>query len=364
MTDMKKCRKCEQEFPAMKEYFRTRKNFKDGLSARCKSCEKEDEQRYQYAQPDPNMVKKCSNCHTSYPATTEFFYPLKTGRYGLTAKCRTCTLEINRQRNIPLNTDPNILKRCSKCGSEYPATSDYFSPDKQGTYGVTGQCKTCRRENTQKWRDENPGKVQEYSKNYYWTHREEQLAKNRDWHRNNKERRRKSHRDWYEKNADHARKKRRDWYQDNTDAAREYDQKRYEAKADEIRLHSRQWKAANPDKVQLQEQKRAARERGLPDTLTRLEWREAVKHWHGRCAYCGELFDRELRKQTLDHYIPLVSPNCPGTTAVNCVPACLTCNTSKGPKNASEWLQQKFGEAHAVLVIKTIESYFESLSSE
>jgi len=330
MTDMKKCRKCEQEFPATKEYFRTRKNFKDGLSARCKSCEKEDEQRYQYAQPDPNMVKKCSNCHTSYPATTEFFYPLKTGRYGLTAKCRTCTLEINRQRNIPLNTDPNILKRCSKCGSEYPATSDYFSPDKQGTYGVTGQCKTCRRENTQKWRDENPGKVEDYNKSYYAEHKEQENARSKQFHIRNSERVNKRHRDRYEENPENS------------------------------RGATQRWRKKYPIKHALQSHRRRTRLENLPNTLTEAEWKNAVAHWDGCCAYCATKPDN----LTLDHFIPSNSKLCPGTVASNIVPACFPCNASKGDRSARHWLKVKFGEERAKLAIEMIETYFESLKKK
>lgn len=361
----KRCSKCGQEFPATKEYFNAQRQSQDGLRSICKTCRREQDKNYRVLPlNDANTLKRCTGCHVEYPATTEHFYPLPSGRYGLTSRCRTCTLEQNRQRVTKVNADPNILKICSKCGTTYPATSEYFTPTKGGTYGLTSQCKLCRRQNTQKWRDENPEKVKEYAYNYYWEHRDYLLEYNQTWHRNNKERRRTSHRAWYVKNADHARKKRKHWYAENTDRAKEYDRRRYHANAESLREQARHWKAANPDKVLLYEQKRRARELSLPDTLTPAQWRKAVLYWEGRCVYCGEKFDRAVRKKTLDHYIPIAHLQCPGTTAQNCVPACYSCNMSKWKKDADEWVRWHFGDEQAELILRNIRTYFDSLNEQ
>ena len=163
---------------------------------------------------------------------------------------------------------------------------------------------------------------------------------------------------------DHARKKRKHWYAENTDRQKEYDRQRYQSNAEALREQARHWKAANPDKVLLQEHKRRARELRLPDTLTVAEWRKAVSYWEGRCAYCGEKFDRESRKRTLDHYIPISHPRCPGTTAQNCVPACHTCNMSKGKKDVLEWLRWHYGDEYARLVVNNIHFFFNSLDGK
>src|SRR5690349_10629503 len=101
VMDTKRCSKCGQEFPATREYFNAHNQSKDGLRPMCKSCRREQDKNY-HASPlnDPNTLKRCTGCHVEYSATIEYFYPLPTGRYGLTSRCRNCTLEHNRQRVI------------------------------------------------------------------------------------------------------------------------------------------------------------------------------------------------------------------------------------------------------------------------
>lgn len=64
-------------------------------------------------------------------------------------------------------------------------------------------------------------------------------------------------------------------------------------------------------------------------------WRAAIKdHWNNRCVYCGSSEDL-----TLDH----VHPKARGghDTTRNVVPACLSCNQSKG---SSHWLSWWVGQ--------------------
>src|SRR5687768_1970113 len=122
--DTKRCSKCGEEFPATREYFKEHKSSKGGLRAMCRSCQREhDKQHHNPPLNDANFLKSCTACKTEYPATSEYFYPLPTGKYGLTSRCRECALERNRQRIVEINTDPNIIKTCTKCGATYPATT-------------------------------------------------------------------------------------------------------------------------------------------------------------------------------------------------------------------------------------------------
>ena len=36
------------------------------------------------------LVKICTKCHIDYPATTEYFCREKGGRYGIKAQCKVC----------------------------------------------------------------------------------------------------------------------------------------------------------------------------------------------------------------------------------------------------------------------------------
>jgi 5-methylcytosine-specific restriction endonuclease McrA len=64
-----------------------------------------------------------------------------------------------------------------------------------------------------------------------------------------------------------------------------------------------------------------AHKRGLPATLTVVEWVQTLIDFEYRCAYCRGSF------HDLEHYVPISQGG--GTTVDNCVPACSSCNSSK-----------------------------------
>jgi hypothetical protein len=46
-------------------------------------------------------------------------------------------------------------RKCTKCGEEFPATREYFYPFKQGKYGLSSRCKACHKAYTYEWRANN-----------------------------------------------------------------------------------------------------------------------------------------------------------------------------------------------------------------
>lgn len=75
-----------------------------------------------------------------------------------------------------------------------------------------------------------------------------------------------------------------------------------------------------------------AKYRGGIFTLTLDQWREAVRFFGNKCAYC-----LCISKLTIDHYIARSSPRYPGTTKGNTVPSCMSCNSSKSSRHPAEW---------------------------
>lgn len=147
----KVCITCGREFPATLEYFHKQKRGKYGVSAECKFCraEKNFEKDDDYPiNTDPNITKVCTICNREFPATEEYFYKDKSGKYGVRAICKECLNKKNRAKINPLNTDPSILRRCTKCGKRLPATEEYFYKSRTGKYGVMAECKECRNRKT------------------------------------------------------------------------------------------------------------------------------------------------------------------------------------------------------------------------
>lgn len=94
----------------------------------------------------------------------------------------------------------------------------------------------------------------------------------------------------------------------------------------------RQWQKTHPEQVRALCRERYKRRRfvmlGLPTTLTRSEWEKLKIAYGHRCRYCG----RKPKRLDQDHVIPVTKGG--GHTAQNIVPACRSCNSSKGNRHS------------------------------
>lgn len=75
--------------------------------------------------------------------------------------------------------------------------------------------------------------------------------------------------------------------------------------------------------------------RGETDvSYTHQDWKETVIFFGGECAYCGKT-TRKGERLTRDHLVPVSQGGT--TTQRNIVPACSSCNASKGAKEWRSW---------------------------
>ena len=83
------------------------------------------------------------------------------------------------------------------------------------------------------------------------------------------------------------------------------------------------------------------RRRGEDDVqYTLQEWKEALIFFGGECAYCGGT-PRKGQRLTKDHLKPVSRDGL--TIQSNIVPACSSCNSSKGAEDFKEWyMSQSF----------------------
>lgn len=75
------------------------------------------------------------------------------------------------------------------------------------------------------------------------------------------------------------------------------------------------------EQKRLRRQLARAQKAGLAATLTLDQWVKTLDHFEWRCATCKNTFE------VLEHLVPLDAQG--GTTDLNCVPACKTCNAIK-----------------------------------
>lgn len=66
-------------------------------------------------------------------------------------------------------------KTCSKCKKELPATAEFFYREKRGKYGLRSYCKECRKKQYKSWQKNNPN----YWKGYRENNREKILQNDR-----------------------------------------------------------------------------------------------------------------------------------------------------------------------------------------
>lgn len=220
--------------------------------------------------------------------------------------------------DTPDHTTNLPLKRCTKCGIEYPATTEHFYLDRNKLASI---CKLCRRERSKQRRAEHP----EYD------------------------------REWQAKHPGYA----RECYAKNPEKYRERTRKRKLTHPE----YAKEYRAKHPHYSRDYVQARRARQRELPSTFTPDDWQRALDYFGGRCAVCGRppgLFHTIAQ----DHWIPLSKGG--SYTPDNIIPLChskkdgtKSCNQTKLNRDAHEWLVATFGKRKAKRIERKIAMYFE-----
>lgn len=136
-------------------------------------------------------TKVCNVCHIEFPATREYFYPNKLGKFGLRPDCKSCASARNRafrqrpeqreyarqyarywreknpekyreqsRRKIDRERTPygaELEQRrvegkrcCSDCKQLFPATREYFVKSNTQPLGIGYRCKTCNNINSKR----------------------------------------------------------------------------------------------------------------------------------------------------------------------------------------------------------------------
>jgi 5-methylcytosine-specific restriction endonuclease McrA len=132
------------------------------------------------------------------------------------------------------------------------------------------------------------------------------------------------------------------------------------------RINQAKYRKRHPDKVRLRGLKREDRKRNYPHKFTDKDWKHAVTYFNGCCAVCGRQLKDLFGTHTaaMDHWIPISSPNCPGTVPTNIVPLChgeMGCNNLKSGKDAETWVLETYGKIKGKKILKRINDYFASL---
>ena len=119
---------------------------------------------------------------------------------------------------------PYAFKTCTKCGKTLPATTEYFYKAKNGKYGLESICKKCRAEQGKQYRESHKNEIAERSKQYY----EDNKDKKKQYYKDNKDKKSEYDKQYYKDNKDKILEYYKQHYKDNKDKKSEYD-KQYHA---------------------------------------------------------------------------------------------------------------------------------------
>ncbi len=198
-------------------------------------------------------------------------------------------------------------KNCTKCNKKLPATREYFHKKLHGLYDLREICIECvRKYDAKKYPIKREGQLARH-RVYYLENRELELERNREYRKTNKEQLTKYRKEYYKNNKAQCLIWQKEWRK--TKKGREI-----------IRFH----KVAHIDW-------RRRINKVIEKDFTLKDWKNCLKYFDDRCAYCGADED----KITMDHLIPVKKLG--GTIKNNIVPACRSCNSSKNKYDFNDW---------------------------
>jgi len=116
-----------------------------------------------------------------------------------------------------------------------------------------------------------------------------------------------------------------------------YSAKYYAENSEKVLASQAKYKKDNLDKYRAYNQRYRASKLNAPGDFTAADWKAKLEYYGYRCRYCG-IHKSETSEGWLeaDHAIPLSQG---GTNFIsNIVPACKSCNCSKGTKTFTEYL--------------------------
>lgn len=153
---------------------------------------------------------------------------------------------------------------------------------------------------------------------------------------------------------DAANKKYRD---DNKDLIAEQSHRYYINNRDKVMERNNKWRKQNKYKSNIKTLRYRSRKNSLPTTLTKEEWDYAINYFNNKCAYCNN----NIGTLHQEHFVPVLSGG--PHSKENIIPACVSCNSSKSNKVASDWMLVKFGKEIADIRIEQIKKYFKHLEN-
>lgn len=241
------------------------------------------------------------------------------------------------RKKIILEEREGILgKECTKC--LLWKELDSYSRDKKGTGGRVAKCKECETD----YYHHNKEIVIERVKNWYKENKEHKCKYDKEYRQRNSDKLRAGKKKWYFKNHEAELEKRTLYRQENKEYLKQWriDNSEYFREWHKINKHiinfrKKEKRKTDPSflmRERASSQRRRARVRRLPSTLSKEEILKLELTFDNRCVLTGDM------NVHLDHVIPLATGH-GGTIYGNIIPLRADLNLSKSDRNIFEWFE-------------------------
>lgn len=223
-------------------------------------------------------------------------------------------------------------KVCIDCGNELLLVN--FGKAKGNKDGLRNQCKKCR----SKW-----------SSQHYEENRDEIMLTCKQYKTDNKEAINIRRRINYSENKEVYAVRDKIYQQGNRETINK--RKKIYRKINHVRVieWNRNYNKEHPEISRFSSHRRRARDQSLPSTLTTEQWENTKLYFNDSCAYC-----EAKEALTQDHFMPSLKGG--EYTKDNIIPACKSCNSSKGAKSAFDWYpkQPSYSESREKKILKRL----------
>lgn len=279
-----------------------------------------------------DTMKQCSKCNQFFPATLDYFGKHYTNKDKLRTACKIC-----RRVESKAYHDVHAEQRKQRYQEHREEVNEKSKQYRQTHKDeIKKQRRQYRQDNRKQIREKGRHYRQQYReevlnrrKRHYQEHREQNIKRMRAYRSAHIERLRESGRQYHASHREHGNKRRRDYYKKNCEQLREKQRAYHTTERGRI-THRAAW------------QRREARKRAIEGTLTSQQIQAKLKAQKYACYYCSTKFERTNDTYIfhLEHTIPLSRPEHTPRHDMNYVVlACPTCNLKKHNKLPHEWYE-------------------------
>lgn len=230
------------------------------------------------------------------------------------------------------------MKRCTKCGNEYPLTAEFWHKSGDSVDGFKARCRSCRNQDNRAYEARNYEKVSERKRLWQKNNPDKTNATSLRWARANPEKRKAIDARYYLNNKDKVRDRGRLYAQNNPEWKREQNKKAYRKNRGNIKEGAKRWRRQNIVRVTEYSLRYRARKRNAEGTFTESEVWALFREQEGYCFHCGcDLIPIGFHR---DHWIPLTRGGSNWISNIRML--CAPCNLSKHDKLPHEWCPEKY----------------------